>query len=49
MYIIPYFFVGGQENIERFNKEIINLRNLKLEEQNTLLEYSSKIDKIKNH
>ncbi len=35
-------------DIERFNKEILNLRNLKLEEQNTLLEYSSQIDKIKN-
>ena len=35
-------------DIEGLNKEILNLRSLKLEEQNTLLDYSSQIDKIKN-
>ena len=35
-------------DIEGFNKEILNLRQLKLEEQNTLLDYSSRIDRIKN-
>ena len=35
-------------DIETLNKEILNLKNLKLEEQNTLLEYSARIDKIKN-
>ena len=35
-------------DIEGFNKEILNLRQLKLEEQNILLDYSSRIDRIKN-
>ena len=35
-------------DIEGLNKEIQNLKTLKLEEQNTLLDYSSRIDKIKN-
>ena len=35
-------------DIENYNKDILNLKNLKLEEQNTLLMYSSQIDKIKN-
>lgn len=35
-------------DMEGLNKEILNLRHLKLEEQNTLLDYSSRIDQIKN-
>ena len=38
----------NKADIEGFNKEILNLRQLKLEEQNTLLDYSSRIDRIKN-
>lgn len=36
------------KEIEILNSEALNLRQLKFDEQNALLEYSSKLDKIKN-
>ncbi|MCK7528714.1 MAG: hypothetical protein MZV64_69730 [Ignavibacteriales bacterium] len=35
-------------DIESLGKEILNLRQMKLEEQNSILTYTDKIEKIKN-